>query len=57
MFNEKIRKFREKVKNLSISREVLPKDKNLTMKHKGFLKREKFNQNKIQCRKIKIKGG
>jgi hypothetical protein len=57
MFNQKIKRFCGKVKTLSISRKVLSKAKNLTMKHEVFLKRERFSQNKIQCRKIKIVGG
>jgi hypothetical protein len=57
MFNQKIKRFCGKVKNLSISRDVLSKAKNLTMKHKVFLKRERFSQNKIQCKKIKIVRG
>jgi len=41
-FSKKIKKFCEKVKVLPISKEVLSRDKDLTMKYRGFFKREKF---------------
>jgi len=37
-----------------ISREVLAKDKKIAMKYRGFFERERFSQNKIECRKVKI---
>jgi hypothetical protein len=39
---------------MPISRKVLAKDKNMAMKYRSFFKRERFNQNKIKCRKVKI---
>jgi hypothetical protein len=38
-FSKKIKKFCEKVKVLPINKEVLPRDKDLAMKYRGFFKR------------------
>jgi hypothetical protein len=37
--------------------EVLARDKKFAMKYRGFFKRERLNQNKIKCRRVKIVKG